>query len=632
MRGLPSPGKALQTRRKRANSLFRASFFASRENHWPMPLRPLPRYFGWLTPAIVVLALALGFGAFRFSENRGVDALTERGRQRLDLYEASLEREIDKYAFFPATLGLERDVIELISKGGAARVAAVNRYLEQLSQRAGSLSIYVLDAEGHVIATSNWNKPDSFLGENLSYRPYFRDAIDGRNGRFFGVGTTKGEPGYYLSSPLLIDGKPQGVAVVKINLEQLEQSWTTVEAPVFVADENGVVILSSVPSWKFTAVRPLDDAARGELARSLHYNARPLPPLGLNVERVLGRRRAELVELKPRPSETAQVFPVSGRFVAQSEPLSGNGWTLTVLSPYSDVAAMAWMYAALAAVGGAFLAILVIALNQRRSRIQDRLKAREALQRAHDDLERKVDERTRTLKAAQDELIHAGKLAVIGQMSAGLAHELNQPLAALQTLSDNTVKLLERGLMGEATSNLTLIGELVAHMGSLTSQLKSFARRSTGKLRPVPINRVMENALLILDRRMTRGGVKPDVTIEPAGVAVMADANRLEQILVNLVANALDALDGVDAPRLRLSAAKAGDRVQIVVSDNGPGLSADVRAHLFEPFFTTKESGGGLGLGLAISAGIARELGGSLAADESRESGATFVLDLAQAE
>ncbi len=597
-----------------------------------MPLRPLPRRFGWLMSAVVALALALGFGAFQFSENRGIDALLERGRQRLELYEASLEREIGKYAFFPATLGLERDVIELISKPDATRVAAVNHHLEQLSQRAGSLSIYVLDAEGLVIATSNWNKPDSFLGETLSYRPYFRDAIEGRNGRFFGVGTTRGEPGYYLSSPLLVDGKPQGVAVVKVSLEQLEQSWTTVEAPVFVADENGIVILASVPSWKFTAVRPLDDAVRSELARSLHYNARPLPPLGLIVERALGRRHAELVELKRRQGEAAQVFPVSGRFVAQSEPLSGAGWTMTVLSPYSDVAAMAWMHAALAAIGGAFLAILVIALNQRRAQIRDRLKAREALQRAHDDLERKVDERTRTLKAAQDELVHAGKLAVIGQMSAGLAHELNQPLAALQTLSDNTVKLLERGRMGEATSNLTLIGELVARMGSLTSELKSFARRSTGKLRPVPVNRVMDNALLILDRRLTRGGVKPDITIEPSDVAVMADANRLEQILVNLVANAIDALDGVDAPRLGLSASKDGDRVRIAVSDNGPGLSAEVRARLFEPFFTTKESGGGLGLGLAISAGIARELGGSLTAEESRDGGATFVLDLAQAE
>lgn len=599
-----------------------------------MLLRPLPRHFGWLTPAAAVLALALvlGFAAFRYSEDHGIDALIERGRQRLDLYEASLEREIDKYAFFPATLGLERDVVDLFLNGGPERVAAVNHYLEQLNQRAGTLTIYVLDASGHVVATSNWNRPDSFLGEDLTYRSYFGDAIAGRNGRFFGIGTTRGEPGYYLSSPILIDGKRQGVAVVKVSLEQLEQSWTTVEAPVFVTDENGIVILASVPSWKFTAVRQLDDAVRSELVRSLHYNARPLPPLGLHTEQVLRRGHAELVELDRPREEAAPVFPVSGRFVTQTEPLSGNGWTLTVLSPYGDVAAKAWTQAALAAIGGGFLAILTVALNQRRSRVRERLKAREALQRAHDELELKVEERTRTLKAAQDELIHAGKLAVIGQISAGLAHELNQPLAALQTLSDNTVKFLDRGMMEEAASNLTLIGDLVAHMGTLTSQLKSFARKSSGNPRPVPVGRVIENALLILNRHLARGGIEPEISIEPADLAVLADANRLEQILVNLTANALDALAGVAEPRLSFSARSDGDRVQIAVADNGQGLSEDARAHLFEPFFTTKETGGGLGLGLAISAGIARDFGGSLTAAECHEAGATFVLDLAAAD
>jgi C4-dicarboxylate-specific signal transduction histidine kinase len=596
----------------------------------PMAVRPLSRLFGWLLPAILMLALGLGSVGYRLSEDHGMAALIERGRQRVDLYATSLEREIDKYAFFPATLGLQRDFIDLLVNGGEARAGAINRYLEQLNQRAGSLAIYVLDAEGHVIASSNWNRSDSFVGENLSYRPYFVDAIAGRMGRFFGIGTTRGEPGYYLSSPIAVDGRPRGVAVVKVSLEQLEQSWATVEAPVIVSDENGVVILASVPSWKFTAVRPLDEAVRGELARSLQYNARPLPPLGLHVERQLSD--AAVVELMRPREEAAQVYPVSGQFLAQSEPLRGNKWTLTVLSPFGDIPTMAWLHAALAAVGGAFLCILLVAWYQRQLTLQERLRAREALQRAHDDLERKVEERTRTLKAAQDELIHAGKLAVIGQMAAGVAHELNQPLAALHTLSDNTVKFLQRGQMEEAAGNLTLVGELVASMGKLTTQLKSFARKSTGKPRLVPVSRAIDNALLIVDRRLAKGGVKLSISVEPAGLAVLADASRLEQILVNLLGNALDALDGIDEPRIAVSAARSGDRVQIVVSDNGPGLPENVRARLFEPFFTTKESGGGLGLGLAISAGIARDFGGSLAATGGATGGAAFVLDLVAAE
>lgn len=596
-----------------------------------MTQRHAQRSLAFMLPAILALALALSFIGFKISEGTSIARLAERGRQRLDLYETSLEREIDKYAFFPATLGLERDVIDLLVNGGEEQARRINRYLAELNKRAGSLSIYVLDGRGHAVATSNWDQPDSFLGEDLSYRPYFHDAMAKRTGRFFGIGTTKGEPGYYLSSPILVDDRPVGVAVVKVSLEQLEQSWATVEAPVLVTDENGVVILASVPSWKFTTVAPLTDARRRELAQSLHYNARPLPPLGLQSQSVVGDDKAEIVQLVRPETEASQAFPVSGLFLSQSEPLRGTDWRLTVLSPFGDLRTMAWLNAALAAAGGAILCIAAIALYLRRVRLWERLRAREALQRAHDELERKVEERTRTLKEAQDELIHAGKLAVIGQMSAGLAHELNQPLAALHTLSDNTVKFMQRGLLEEAESNLALISELVTHMGTLTSQLKSFARKSTGQPRPVDVRRSMENALFFLDRRLSQRSIRPEIDVEPVGLAVLADANRLEQILVNLLANAIDAVDGVETPRLHLSARRDGERVRIKVSDNGPGLSDSVRARLFEPFFTTKDSGGGLGLGLAISAGIARDFGGSLSAVNLDEGGALFVLDLPSA-
>ncbi len=593
-----------------------------------MPLRYAQRSLAILLPAILTLALALSFIGFKISEGASISHLAERGRQRLDLYETSLEREIDKYAFFPATLGLERDVIELLVNGGEDLTKRINVYLSELNKRAGSLSIYVLDSRGHVVATSNWDQPDSFIGEDLSYRPYFHAALNKQTGRFFGIGTTRGEPGYYLSSPILVDDRFLGVAVVKVSLEQLEKSWSTVEAPVLVTDENGVVILASVPSWKFTTLAPLSPDRRRELAQSLHYNARPLPPLGLQSQGVVGVDKAEVVQLVRPEAEALQAFPVSGLFLSQSEPLKGTDWRLTVLSPFGDLRTVAWLNAALAAAGGVILCIAVIALYLRRVRLWERLRAREALQRAHDELERKVEERTRTLKEAQDELVHAGKLAVIGQMSAGLAHELNQPLAALHTLSDNTVKFMQRGLLDEAESNLTLISELVTHMGTLTSQLKSFARKSAGTPRPVEVRRSMENALFFLTRRLSQRSIRPEIDVEPSDLTIMADANRLEQILVNLLSNAIDAVEGLENPRLGLSARHEGERIRIEVRDNGPGFSESVRTRLFEPFFTTKDSGGGLGLGLAISAGIARDFGGSLTAINLQEGGALFVLDL----
>jgi two-component system, sensor histidine kinase AauS len=588
------------------------------------------RKFGLLLPLLALLALVSGLAGFRISEAMGLAELQQTGHHRLDLYGASLGREIDKYAYFPATLGLERDVIDLVARG-APVTEVVNHYLEQLNQRAGTLSIYVLDRQGTALAASNWNRSDSFIGENLSYRPYFVEAVTGRPGRFFGVGITRGEPGYYLSSPLTEEGKTVGVAVVKVSLEQLERSWSTVEAPVLVSDENGVVILASIPSWKFTTLRHLNEQARQHFENTLQYNARPLPPFGLVPVRQVGPG-AELVRLARSTGGLETVFPVSGSFLFQTVPLHGTRWTLAVLSPVNQVTDLAWTHAALAAVGSAFIGILLVMWNQRRLHLRDRLRAREALQRAHDDLERKVEERTRTLRAAQDELVHAGKLAVIGQLSAGLAHEINQPLAALRTLSGNAVKFMQRGNLEAAQGNLDRIGQLVDGMGALTSQLKSFARKSPGTPQPVSVRRSLDNALFLLDQRLRHADVSVRIDLQGGDMVALCDANRLEQVLVNLIANALDAMIGCPNAALSLSGRHEGERVFIRVHDTGPGLPDPVLARLFEPFFTTRNAGGGLGLGLAISAGIVRDFGGTLTGANGPDGGAVFTVEIPAAE
>ncbi|HTH18328.1 MAG TPA: ATP-binding protein [Magnetospirillum sp.] len=589
-------------------------------------LARLARKFGLLLPGVALLALVAGIAGYRISEGMGLAELQATGRHRLDLYAASLEREIDKYAYFPATVGLERDVIRLLTQGGDFTSHAVNLYLEQLNQRAGTLAVYVLDLEGKVVAASNWNRPDSFVGENLSYRPYFKDAVAGREGRFFGIGT-QGEPGYFLSAPLMEGRDLVGVAVVKVSLEQLEQSWATVEAPVLVADENGVIILASVPSWKFATMKPLDEQVRRHFETTLQYNARTLPTLGIVPMRPVGPDTQMVRLVRPTPENSA-IFPLTGWFLAQSAPLRGTPWTLTVLSPVKQVNSMAWTRAALAAIGSAFVCILLVTWNLRRRHLRDRLRAREALQRAHDELERKVEERTRTLREAQDELMHAGKLAVIGQLSAGLAHELNQPLAALRTLSGNAVKFMQRGDLGSAQGNLERIGQLVDGMGQLTSQLKSFARKSSGAPRPVSLRHAVDNALFLLDRRLRQQNVAVRVDMEGDDPVALCDANRLEQVLVNLVGNALDAMEGQADAALVLSGRRDGERIHVEVRDTGPGLPEDVQPRLFEPFFTTKDSGSGLGLGLAISAGIVRDFGGGLSGENHADGGAVFAFDI----
>lgn len=613
-----------------------------------MPSHPPLRYLTMFLLLAALVALA-GFGTHRVAQQLGIAELQTTGLHRLDLYTASLEREIGKYAFLPGTLGLERDVVELLRNPRAGALQpAVNNYLEQLNERAGTLSIYVIDAGGRVLASSNWRRDDSFVGEDLSFRPYFRDAMNNGNGRIFGIGTTRGEPGYYLSSRLTDDGRTLGVAVIKVSLEQLEKSWTTGEAPAMVSDENGVVILGSVADWKFTTLRPLDESTRSAFDQTQQYNRRALKPLGLRELRELDHG-ARLVSIRNDGPEMVTVYPVSGRFLAQSRPLPGTPWTLTVFSHLEQVDNIAHSRAAVAVVAAVLLFVFALMLAERRRHLKDRLAAQQALQQAHDELERKVDERTadlsaanyllqdeiaeriraeRTLRAAQDELVQAGKLAVIGQLSTGIAHELNQPLAALRTLSGNGVRFLDRGDLATTRANLERIAQLVDRMGLITGQLRSFARKSGGRLQPVALDGVVDSALALLEPRLRQAGAEILRALPAAAPRALCDANRLEQVLVNLIGNALDAMAGQPAPCIELSATAIDGKARLSVRDHGPGLPAETLAHLFEPFYTTKPGSDGLGLGLTISAGIVRDFGGTLTGSNHADGGAVFTLEI----
>ena len=300
----------------------------------------------------------------------------------------------------------------------------------------------------------------------------------------------------------------------------------------------------------------------------------------------------------------------------------------------------------LAAVAAALLAFLLIAWNERRKVIATRLAAREALQAANDELERKITERTAdlqasnerlqaevrerqqaetTLRQAQDELVQAGKLAVIGQMSTSIAHELNQPLAALRTLSANAVRFLQRGALDVASSNLQNIAELVDRMGKITGSLRAFARRS-GDQGEASLQQAVDAALLLLHPRLQRTRVQIHHAFTETRLNI--EQIRLEQILVNLISNALDALQPQTDRQIWLSGAGEAEHYQLEVRDNGPGIAPETRAHLFEPFFTTKPGEQGLGLGLTLSASLAAAAGGSLTVRHPEEGGTAFVLSL----
>ncbi|MBO5393371.1 MAG: sensor histidine kinase, partial [Pseudomonas sp.] len=514
--------------------------------------------------------------------------------------------------------------------------------LEGLNRRSRSRAIYVLDTTGRVMATSNWRDTDSYLGEDLSFRAYFQDAVRGQPGRFYGIGSTSGEPGYYLAHGLEEQGKIIGVAVIKVRLEALEERWQRARLEAYVSDENGIIILSSDPTRRLKSIHPLSADTKERLARSLQYYWWPLNELE-PLERENLAEGVEKVTFASSNDVVTDHQEVS--YLAQTRRLNDTPWDITLLTPLQDLRREAANQGMLVAVAFALLAFLLIAWNERRKVIATRLAAREALQEANNQLERKITERTThlrasnerlkgqirerrqaedTLRRAQDELVQAGKLAAIGQMSTSIAHELNQPLAALRTLSGNTVRFLERGDLKVAADNLGTINNLVDRMGRITANLRSFARRGDDHGQAC-LGKAVDAALQLLASRMEESGVQ--LHRDFTEVALKIDQTRLEQILVNLIGNALDAMQGqATQPQLWLTGEPNDAKYRLCVRDNGPGIEPEARKHLFEPFFTTKPGEQGLGLGLTLSASLAAAAGGSLSVEFPVTGGVAFVL------
>jgi two-component system C4-dicarboxylate transport sensor histidine kinase DctB len=578
----------------------------------------------------LAVALALAGLAGRWAGDAATDKLRLAGSQRLDAYAVSLENLLSKYDFLPGTLQLNRDVIALLEHPRNEELRDdVNAYLEQLNRQSGSTTIYIVNLDGVTQAASNWRSIHSFVGDHVAFRPYVRDALRGMPGGFYGVGTTNGEPGYFFAHGIYKDGRIIGVATVKVNIERLERSWEQGTGKVLLADANGVVFLSSVPAWKYRTLAPLTAVATAELAASRQYAGHALPPLGMRELRRLDGEAA-ILTLPEAPK-----VPV----LSQSRSLAPRHWHFVYLSDLGSARASARNVFLFALLLQALLLMLVLYGRQRRQ-TREHLEAmvaertaslREMTQNlSEENSVRRVAEEK--LRRAQSELVQAGKMAVLGQMAAGMTHELNQPLTALRTMSDNAQVLIERGRLEEAKGNLATISQLVGRMGALTGQLRQFARKADASFTAVPVVASINAALFLVERRVEQERVNYQMIVRDQDVHARCDSNRLEQVLVNLFNNALDAMADSKTRALTVSVLRANGRAQIVVTDTGPGVPEEIRAHLFEPFFTTKPQGKGLGLGLAISEQIVREFGGELRAEAPDAGGARFVIVLPLAE
>lgn len=541
-------------------------------------------------------------------QQRGLEA-----QGQLELYQQSLRTLVERFRAVPAIVALDSQLqIALQMAGDAQRQQDLSARLQRLNAEAGAGALYVLDASGLTIASSNWQEPGSFVGHNYSFRPYFQQALAEGSGRYFAVGITTGVPGYFLSHRVEdARGRPLGVVVLKLEMEELQRDWAGQPGTLLVTDSYGIAILASRPHWRFRYLPGLSAAQLAEAVSSRKYAEQNLQLLPRQLRQVLG----DIGELQ-------RVDGPDGRhdYLWLRQPLPEDGWTLHLLhrADPADAGVLSYQLAA-AALWLALAFLLLFVLQWRRNRL---LRLR---QRA--ELEKLVAARTAQLRQAQDELVQATKMAALGQMSAALAHEINQPLTALRMQLGSLGLLLQRGDAAKSADCLQRCDGLLTRMAALTGHLKTFARNSPGGLRErLVLDDAIDHALLLLEVRIRQDRVQvlrqrvPQAWVE-------GDAIRLEQVVVNLMHNALDAMRGSPLRELRIAISRSGSDWLLTVADSGGGIAPEHLPHVFEPFFTTKPVGEGLGLGLAVSYGIVRELGGQLEAGNAG-SGAVFSLRL----
>jgi two-component system, NtrC family, C4-dicarboxylate transport sensor histidine kinase DctB len=575
---------------------------------------------GAIAVALVVAASWLGY-ALAFQ--RGLDHVRTAAQQRLAVEAARLDGHLSRFEYLPSLLETSPSVFRLLgAPSDSALRQSVSQYLKSINLLAGADNLYVLGVSGETLAAADFDQPGTPLGENLSYRPYVSEALSKGRGAFFGVGITSARAGYYLSYALKEGGVTKGVATVKVNLDSFERGWRDIDSDILLVDERRVAILSSRDVWRFRPVEPLSVQMRDDIARSKPYGNHDLTPLGWTFAAQFSDGSARVT------ADNRTAYTVSER------PINHGLWKLVLLDDEAPITQTALVIGAMSGLA-AIVALLAAGLvEQRRREIKQRLANQVALQAANDMLEVRVQERTAELRAAQDELVHAGKLATLGQMSAGMVHELNQPLAALQTAADNAILLVDRGSIGDARGNLTRIGELIRRLGRLTGQLRVFAYKSSSPLDVVSVDQAVAESLKILAARVKEGRVDVITDID-ANLSVVADQTRLEQLLCNIVGNALDAVESVEQKSILIRATGEGGqaaRCRIAISNSGPAIASDVLQRMFEPFVTTKPPGKGLGLGLMLSNHIARSFGGELRAQNLMPSGAEFVVILPMAD
>ena len=558
----------------------------------------------WRIRLALLILLLLAVVVVSVTNNLLTDRFTEstknRAELRLALYSGNLRSELGQNAIVPQLLA--RDA-ELIGALKSADYSASTRRLISFVNEIGAASLLLFDIDGRTVAATDRNR----LGSAHRAQPYFVDAIRSNATIFTVTEKDGGGYGFFYSRRVQSGSDVLGVIAVEVDLRKFERAWAGISDAVIVTDSTGAIILSTEPRWR-------GRTEAEALARQTPQNA---------IQRAI-QATADWTALPPDAY-------LQGEAVMRLETrIQFRGWRMASFTTYVSVRERVNAVLALEIMGFAILLALSFYALSRRTAVRMALFQRESaeLRALNAALQREIAERKRvqeTLAVAEQTLEQSSKLAALGEMSAAVSHELNQPLAAMKTYLAGARLLLRRNRQEEALSSFGRIDDLIERMGGITRQLKSYARKGQEAFSPVDMGDALASSLAMMEPQLRQRKVQISRIVPDEKVMVMGDRLRIEQVMVNLLRNAIDATKSERDPKVDIILS-AGETATLTVRDNGPGI--EDLDQLFEPFYTTKQPGDGVGLGLAISSGIVNDLRGRLTARNAQSGGAVFEMQL----
>ena len=577
-------------------------------------MRPRFAYRG-LATAVFFLSLGVfSYVVWIASYGQALERLARSGEADLTLAADRLQSQLQRYQEMVVLLS-DHPALNALAQSGEKNDALADHLLLGAADITAALTLFFADEQGRVLASAHGQYPDDLTG-----RGYFRRAMNGALGKQHGSDDVYKKRAFYFAAPSFGNAQQvQGALVVVVDIERLETDWLGRGPAVFFSDENGVVFISN--RSELMALSPVPTASDA---------VRPGP------QAITSRGTHVVWTLDLGP-----YLPRKALHLTQSLPAIGmTAEALIDVAPALRLAGLQAMI--MTAVVFIIAALLFFTAGRRRSlataniTLEKRVHARtQALLDINEQLRREILERQdaeAALQQAQADLVQAEKLTALGKLSAGISHELNQPLMAIQQFAANGVEFLERDSPAKAADNLTRIAELAHRMGRIIKNLRAFVRNESEPVSRVDIVAVIEAALELTATRFTQAGVGVGWRPPQTPVWVQGGDVRLGQVIVNLFGNAIDAMAGQDLKVLEVTLINVPDHVLIIVADTGPGIAQPEK--IFDPFYSTKEVGSdeGMGLGLSISYGLLQSFGGKISGRNRQDCGAEFIIELVHAE